>query len=594
MYRRMGISRLLMVEANPKVYEKLLGNIAGQEGCTAVCCAASDSDGEVELHLASMDQSSSILPLAKHREIYPQIVDKGTIRVPSRTIDRIVRESGIPAGDLQFLCLDIQGAELLALRGASETLSHVRGVLTEVNLQELYKGAPGIEALDELLARHGFHRVATTCPYHPSWGDALYLRRERDLAIVNPFDLPRTIVTEDSNAPMFAAVRKLMALVVGLHRQGHDDKALEALGSAVRDEEQLKNFIKFIEPHFLKNPKIAEEGVFLDFLNTRFPQHLKVVLLLGKVLEKAGDNANALKCFKAACRIKPGHGEPFTRSLLLQIPGGRKFSPKEATDGRGATIGLPILGKEGRFANQLFQYSFGRCYAEKFALRLQTPEWVGTHMFGLQDDLPTEGLSLYIVENNQMAELLGRDKPAISNCHMTGNFNQHSAVFAPFRDRIRGFLEPKGVFAEAAARFLDWLDAPGGPVVALHLRRGDFGYGKFWIAPEQWYLNWLEELRSTLPGARLYLATDDPSTREAFARFQPVLQGDSKVDLGAFNFYLDFLALAHADAVGISNSTFSFFASMLNSRAKTFVRPDPKAEGLRPFDPWNATVLLEK
>jgi hypothetical protein len=126
---------------------------------------------------------------------------------------------------------------------------------------------------------------------------------------------------------------------------------------------------------------------------------------------------------------------------------------------------------------------------------------VGTHMFGLQDDLPTEGLSLYIVENNQMAELLGRDKPAISNCHMTGNFNQHSAVFAPFRDRIRGFLEPKGVFAEAAARFLDWLDAPGGPVVALHLRRGDFGYGKFWIAPEQWYLNWLEELRSTLPAA---------------------------------------------------------------------------------------------
>lgn len=40
-----------------------------------------------------------------------------------------------------------------------------------------------------------------------------------------------------------------------------------------------------------------------------------------------------------------------------------------------------------------------------------------------------------------------------------------------------------------------------------------------------------------------------------------------------------------------SNSTFSIIASMLNVRARTFVRPDRAGQKLAPFDPWSTDVL---
>jgi hypothetical protein len=249
---------------------------------------------------------------------------------------------------------------------------------------------------------------------------------------------------------------------------------------------------------------------------------------------------------------------------------------------------------DGRFANQLFQYSFAHCYAEKFGMRLQTPEWIGRDMFGLRDERIQGGMPAMRVENDRIATLLSADAPAITNCHLLGYFNHHSKPYAPFRENIRGLFAPVGPFREAALRLERWMDSLGGPIVALHLRRGDFGYGQFWVAPDEWYLDWLDGIWANLPGARLYIASDSPSAREAFARYNPVSQPDSGVDLGAFNFFIDFLALANANVLGISNSTFSFFAGMLNSRAKMFMRPDPKVGAMRPFDPWDAPVLLQK
>jgi len=57
---------------------------------------------------------------------------------------------------------------------------------------------------------------------------------------------------------------------------------------------------------------------------------------------------------------------------------------------------------------------------------------------------------------------------------------------------------------------------------------------------------------------------------------------------------IDFYVLAHADAVAISNSSYSFMASLLNERARLFVRPCLNERGLVAFDPWDAPVLLQQ
>ena len=134
--------------------------------------------------------------------------------------------------------------------------------------------------------------------------------------------------------------------------------------------------------------------------------------------------------------------------------------------------------------------------------------------------------------------------------------------------------------------------AKGKTLVAIHLRRGDFGYGQFWIAPETWYLEWLAKHWPQLDQPVLYIASDDPAIHRQFATYSPMTAADLDPPQAGAEFYDDFHVLTQADHVAISNSSFSFVAGMLNRRAKNFLRPDLAAQQLVAYDPWNADVLL--
>jgi FkbM family methyltransferase len=176
-YQRAGVAKSLLVEANPAVYDRLKSNTTGLDGVVAVHCAATDFDGRVDLHVTSFDQSSSILPLARHSEIYPSITEVAVIEVPARTVDRIVEDAGHNAADYNLMHLDIQGAELLALKGAIGMLPNVLAILTEVSYEQMYTGCAQIEQMDAFLEAQGFDRVATAAPYHSSRAGAFYIRR---------------------------------------------------------------------------------------------------------------------------------------------------------------------------------------------------------------------------------------------------------------------------------------------------------------------------------------------------------------------------------------------------------------------------------
>ncbi|WP_228042674.1 MULTISPECIES: FkbM family methyltransferase [unclassified Tychonema] len=175
-YQAMGAQKILFVEANPAVFERLQANLAGYPNAQAVNCAISDRNGTTNLHVTSYDQSSSILPLKHHQDIYPDIVETHQVTVPSKTLDTLLQELELNPADFNILNIDIQGAELLALQGATNWLQYVDAINTEVNYEELYEGCAIVHDLDEFLDRHGFERVATTTP-HPSWGDGFYVKK---------------------------------------------------------------------------------------------------------------------------------------------------------------------------------------------------------------------------------------------------------------------------------------------------------------------------------------------------------------------------------------------------------------------------------
>jgi FkbM family methyltransferase len=176
-YLEMGARPILLIEANPILAQHLGSIAATTPGVAAVHCAVTDEEGPVELHIASADQASSILPFKVHQRVYPDIVETAVVAVDGMRLDRVMETHALDHTAFNLLCIDIQGAELRALRGATHTLQSIDAINIEINFEEMYAGCAQVEDIDDFLDAQGFDRVATLTPYHSFWGDALYVRR---------------------------------------------------------------------------------------------------------------------------------------------------------------------------------------------------------------------------------------------------------------------------------------------------------------------------------------------------------------------------------------------------------------------------------
>jgi len=175
-YLALGFERILLVEAHPTLAADLAKRYAGEPRVAVAARAISDADGMVDLHLASSTVSSSILSIKRHAEVFPDISETAQIRVPAQTLDGLLADRRYAANAFNIAVIDIQGAELLALRGATSLLQQLEGLLVEINFAELYENCAQIEDIDDFLVARGFVRVMTMSPYQSSYGDAFYLR----------------------------------------------------------------------------------------------------------------------------------------------------------------------------------------------------------------------------------------------------------------------------------------------------------------------------------------------------------------------------------------------------------------------------------
>jgi FkbM family methyltransferase len=178
-YLKLGAKKVLLVEANPLLVARLRSRAKTVPEVTVAQCAVNDVDGPVALHVLSKDESSSILPLKLHQKIYPHVVENEVIEVPGRRLDGLMESLALDPAEFNVMCLDVQGAELRALRSAPKTLESIDAISVEINFVEMFVDCAQVEDIDNYLGDRGFDRVATLTPYHPAWGDALYVRRQR-------------------------------------------------------------------------------------------------------------------------------------------------------------------------------------------------------------------------------------------------------------------------------------------------------------------------------------------------------------------------------------------------------------------------------
>lgn len=449
-YLALGCSPIVLVDANPAMIPVIEAKARGFAGASradirVVHAAITDREGPVTLHITNAEQSSSILPLAQHKAYYPKIREERAVTVPGKTIDGMLEELGLAPDAFNLLVMDIQGAELRALRGAASTLPSLEAVLTEYSLTELYEGCAKLGELEDFLAERGLSRASECAPWHPTWGDAFYVRR----------------------------------------------------------------------------PVVA----------------------------------------------------------------------------------MTSLGSNGRFANQLFQYLFLAIVARRNGAIVQVPDWVGAHLYGLEDAPPMRSLPRFheleaaettarALRTTPAAALLAPNRDAVGVDYW-GYFQFDGKTLAPHRDEARRLFTLVPPLADRVQASLARLRSGATTVVAVHLRRGDYGYGCFFRAPCRWYADWLRASGLDPAKTVVYLASETPAEyRSRFAPFRTVTAREVSALPAELDWLVDFEAMRDADSLAISNSSFSFMAAFLNPRITRAMRPCTEAMGLVEFDPLDAPVLL--
>ena len=133
----------------------------------------SDTVETVRFNVSNNGQSSSMLDFGLHSQFHPQVHYVTCFETETKLLKDIICNYNI---QYNFLNLDIQGAELKALKGMEEYLSTVDYIYTEVNSDYVYVGCALITELDDYLLKFGLHRVETKWT-DCKWGDAFYIRK---------------------------------------------------------------------------------------------------------------------------------------------------------------------------------------------------------------------------------------------------------------------------------------------------------------------------------------------------------------------------------------------------------------------------------
>ena len=131
-------------------------------------------DEDIIFNISNNVQSSSVLEFGTHSQEHPQVVYVDKIHQKSITIDTFFERNNIDASKCNFWNFDIQGAELMALKGATNSIKYAKVLYLEVNEKELYKNCGLITEIDDFLSQYHFKRVLTHMTIH-GWGDALYI-----------------------------------------------------------------------------------------------------------------------------------------------------------------------------------------------------------------------------------------------------------------------------------------------------------------------------------------------------------------------------------------------------------------------------------
>lgn len=379
-------------------------------------------------------------------------------------------------------------------------------------------------------------------------------------------------------------------------RLGILNKAAVLLRHAIAQEPARAEFLAELAGLLLDQGDVAGSLHYARSALNLEPTRYEAQSALAAALEASGDEEAAIDTWNNAIQCNPGYGEAFSRRALLLLSRslGPPPAPRPSVSPPEKRMSINALGRNGRFGNQLLQYGVAALYANRHGLELQVPHWPGRALFDLDDPMPSRPALPRLTDAERILPTgLGEaQRPLAAGHDIDAYFCGDTTPLAPYADEFRRLFVPGRHLQTQADRVCYGLRSQGRTIVAIHVRHGDYGWGRFWTAPVAWYLDWLSRLWPTLDEPVLFVASDDSAVVKNFSAFNPLTATDIDTPIPGAEFFMDFHALCLADHAAISNSTFSFTARMLHTGSGSHFRPSRQTQSLIQYNPWESLVLL--
>lgn len=131
--------------------------------------ALGDIETTTDIHIASREDSSSLLPLGARQKQLFAMEELTTLKVPVRRLDNVLADVAVAAPAL--LKIDVQGFEYEVLRGLGSLVDAIRWVYVEASFVELYEGQKLYPELVGLMSEIGYHEIGKSNPAHDLEGN---------------------------------------------------------------------------------------------------------------------------------------------------------------------------------------------------------------------------------------------------------------------------------------------------------------------------------------------------------------------------------------------------------------------------------------
>jgi FkbM family methyltransferase len=190
-------SRVYAFECNPNTLDICRKNIEPySDRIHLIEGAVCDYDGEITFYPINQQKTittwedgnpgASSLFKSNGRYTYEMYV-QDEIRTNCHRLDTVMENNNIPSVDI--IWMDLQGAELLALRGLGDKLNDVKYIHTEMTYTPMYEGQVLFDELHKYIVSYGFE-VKNRLQYRGWQEDAIYakiVQRTRNMHFLDKY-----------------------------------------------------------------------------------------------------------------------------------------------------------------------------------------------------------------------------------------------------------------------------------------------------------------------------------------------------------------------------------------------------------------------